>query len=122
MIKEIKAEAKREILKKESVGYLKSNVQVQKAVLYLTSRRMLLETQEEGRKKLGIIGSWFRRRLGNRDVVFELDFSHIKFLQQGHYGLEKNVMEITDSQSNTYRVIVKNFAEWANLLGQYNLK
>jgi len=113
---------KREVLKKELVGYLKSNVQVQKAVLYLTSRRMLLETQEEGNKSLGLIGSWFRKRLGSRDVVFELDFSHIKFLQQGHYGLEKNVMEITDQQSNTYRVIVKNFSEWANLLGQYNLK
>lgn len=118
---ETKASGKREILKKEMVGYLRSNVQVEKATLYLTTRRMLLETQESGKRSLGFIGSWLRKRSGAKDLVFELDFSHIKFLHQGHYGMEKNVMEITDSQSNTYRVIVKNFSEWANLLGQYGL-
>lgn len=118
---ETKASGKREILKKEMVGYLRSNVQVEKATLYLTTKRMLLETQESGKRSLGMIGSWFRRGSSSGEVVFELDFSHIKFLHQGHYGMEKNVMEITDSQSNTYRVIVKNFSEWANLLGQYGL-
>lgn len=112
--------AKRNLVqKKEWVTYLSTNINAVRGTLSLSGDSLSLQTSQITEKRAGgLFDFLFSRTVVQHELVFKLDFAHIKMLRRGHYGLEKNVLEITDAQHNIYRVIVKNYQEWAALLGQ----
>ncbi len=106
------------ILKEEKVGYLKSKLNLMQGTLYLTSNRLVLDAHKTGVGGLGILGSILKRQVEQKSIGFNLEFKDIKEITQGKHGVQENVLEITDKQNDTYRIIVKEYQEWANELNQ----
>jgi len=106
------------ILKEEKIGYLKSKMNLMQGALYLTPNRLVLDAHKTGVGGLGILGFLLKKQVEKKSFGFNLEFKDIKEIAQGKYGLQKNVLEITDKQNDTYRIIVKNYQEWENELNQ----
>ena len=106
------------IQKEDHVLFLKTKFTGYDATLILTASKLFLESENSGIFKRGIISflPFLRRRLQKMEMVFNLDLNDIKSISQGKQGFNKNVLEITDKNNNTYRVVVKNFDEWAELV------
>ncbi len=105
------------IIKEEKIGYLKSKVNLMQGNLYLTPKRLVLDAHKTGVGGFGIIGAILKKKVEEKSFGFNLELSEIKTITQGKHGVQKNVLEITDSNDETYRVIVKDYAEWEQQLG-----
>ena len=105
-----------DILKKEEVGYLKSALNLMPGTLILTPGRIYLDAQVARASGFGLLGALLRSRKVKIHRIFDLELTGIKAVSQGKHGIQKNVLEIMDTQNKTYRIIVKNYAEWENLL------
>lgn len=101
-----------DILKKESVMYLKSKINGQQGTLVMTPNHISLEARKSTVNIMGLVGLLLKAFVEKPYSVFNFEYSNIQSLTQGKHGLAKNVLEITDKQNNTYRIIVKNYAEW----------
>lgn len=106
------------ILKEEKVGYLKSKINLMQGTLYLTPNRLALEANKSGVGGMGLLGSLLKKKVEKSNFIFDLEFKDISDVSQGKHGAEKNVLEITDNQNNTYRVVVKNYDDWGNELNK----
>jgi hypothetical protein len=107
-----------EILKQESIGYLKSAINLQQGSLFMTSKKLTLEAHKTGVGGLGILGAFLKSKVEKVNTIFEIDYANIQAVTQGKHGLQKNVLEIKDRQNNLYRVIVKNYQEWEDAIKQ----
>ncbi|MBL7912065.1 MAG: hypothetical protein JNJ41_13485 [Bacteroidia bacterium] len=107
------------ILKTEKVGYLKSKINLQQATLTMTATKISLQCNKTAMGGLGLLGALLRKRIEKIDTVFDLDLESIRSVEQGKFGAEKNVMQITFNQNVTYRVIVNNYKEWEDLILHY---
>ena len=107
-----------EILKKESVGYLKSAINLQQGTLFMTSKKLTLEAHKTGVGGFGLLGALLKSKVEKVNTVFDLDYTSIQSVTQGKHGVQKNVLEITDKQNNVQRVIVKNYQEWEDAIKQ----
>lgn len=106
------------ILKEEKVGYLKSKLNLMQGTLYLTTNRLVLDAHKAGMGGLGILGALLKKQVEKKVFGFNLEFKDIKEIKQGKHGVQKNVLEVTDSQNETYKIIVKNYHDWENELNQ----
>ncbi|WP_024772086.1 hypothetical protein [Aquimarina macrocephali] len=106
------------IQKEEKVGYLKSKLNLMQGTLYLTPNRLVLDAHKTGVSGLGILGALLKRQVEKKSFGFNLEFKDIEKITQGKHGVTKNVLEVTDKQNETYRIIVKNYEEWENELNQ----
>jgi hypothetical protein len=108
------------IKKEEHVSFLKSKFAAYDATLTMYPMRLSLEAEDSNIFTRGIISflPFLRNKLQKMKLVFDLDISSIKSIQQGQQGLSKNnnVLEITDKNDTTYRVMVKDYAEWKNVI------
>ncbi|TMU50367.1 hypothetical protein [Flagellimonas algicola] len=109
---------KEEILKEEKIGFLKSKLNLMQGILYLTPNRLVLDAHKTGVGGFGILGALLKRKVEKKSFGFSLDFKDIKKIAQGKHGVQKNVLEITDNQNKTFRIMVKNYQEWENELNQ----
>ncbi len=107
-----------EILKKESVGYLKSKINLQQGSLIMTPDKIKLEAHKTGVGGGGLFGALLKSKVEKSNNIFELGYKDIQSVAQGKHGVSKNVLEITDKQNVTHRMIVKNFEEWETALKQ----
>lgn len=105
-----------DILKKEEVGYLKSALNLMPGTLILAPGRIYLDAQVARASGFGLLGALLRSRKVKIHRIFDLEIAGIKGVSQGKHGVQKNVLVITDAQNKNYRIIVKNYAEWENLL------
>ncbi len=110
--------SKEGILKEEKVGYLKSSLNLMQGTLYETPKRLVLTAHKTGVGGMGILGALLKKKVKKNNDVFNLEFKDIKEIRQGKHGVQKNVLEITDNQNNTYRITVKNYPECENELNK----
>lgn len=104
------------VIKEEKVGYLQSKINMMQGNLYLTPTKLILEAHKTGVSGLGILGSLLKRKVESKTYGFDLDLKQIKKVTQGKQGLQKNVLEITSNQDETYRIIVKDYTNWESSL------
>ena|ERR1700749_532677 len=102
------------ILKKESVGYLKSKFNLQQGILIMTDERIFLEIETPAGGS-GIFGGLLKSRSEKANTVFNNKYWAILSVVQGKHGIQENILEITDLE-NTYRIVVKNYQEWAEAI------
>jgi len=100
------------IIKEEKVGQLMSKLNLIPGTLYLTHHRLVLNAHKTGTSGLGILGVIIKKQVENKKFGFNLEFKDIKRIAQSKYGLQKNIMEITDTDNKTYRIFVKNYQVW----------
>ena len=105
-----------EILKKESVGYLKSKLNLQQGTLSMTASKITLEAHKAGTGGFGLLGALLKSKVEKSNNIFELGFKDIQTVAQGKHGVSKNVLEITDKQNVTHRIMVKSYEEWEQAL------
>ena len=106
------------VLKQESVGYLKSKINMQQGELILSSQKITLTAHKTGVGGFGLLGALLKSKVEKVNSVFDLEFKNISAINQGKHGLQKNVLEITDKQDLTYRMIVKDYEEWEQAIRQ----
>ncbi|MEP0357430.1 hypothetical protein [Paraglaciecola sp.] len=59
---------------------------------------------------------FYTQKAEEKSFGFNLKLGEIKRISQGKHGVQKIVLEITDSNNETYRVIVKDYQEWESQL------
>ena len=104
------------ILKEEKVGYLKSKLNMMQATLYLTPDRVVLDAHKTGVGGLGLLGALLKKKVEKKSFGFNLAFKDIKGIAQGKHGVQKNVLEVTNQQDETFQILVKNYQEWESEL------
>lgn len=110
------AEEKNEIVKEESVGYLKTKVNLQQGVLFLTSDRISLKSRKSGSKNQTAPESQVKDKTQNEATVFDLDIDKIRSVNNGKQEMKNDVLEITDEHNVTHRILVKNSQEWLDAI------
>ena len=106
------------ISKNEHVMYLKTKMNGMNGNLYLTPTRVALVAKSFYQPK-GFLEKFIAKKMnkeGKEEMVFNLPISEIKEIKQGKHGINKNVLEITDPSGSVFRLTVKKFAEWEELL------
>lgn len=105
------------IIKEETIGFLKSKLNMQTGTLILTNKRVYLEITKSNVTYGGIAGLIISLLVKNKPKpVFDIENKTIQNIAQGKHGLAKNILEITDMQNITYRILVKSYPEWEELL------
>jgi hypothetical protein len=104
------------IIKEEKIGYLKSKVNLLQGNLYLTPKRIVLDAHKTGVGGFGLLGAILKKKVEEKSFGFNLELGEIKHIAQGKHGVQKNVLEITGSNDETYRIIVKDYQEWEDQL------
>lgn len=102
-------------IKKEKVSYLKSKIGLLNGVLYLTNNGLLLIANKTTIAS-GLLGRLLKKKVEEKKYGFNIELSQIKNINQGKHGLQSNVLEILDHQDNTYRIIVKSYKNWEQIL------
>ena len=110
------------IVKQETVGYLKSKINLQQAVLLLSAQRLTLKENKATVNSGGILGFLIKKQVEKDNVIFSLNLADIQKISQGKHGMQNNVLEIKDRNHVTHRVIVKDYLEWENSIRLCQLK
>lgn len=106
----------KDVVKQEKVGYLKSSLNLQQGTLMMTPQKITLEAHKTGVGGFGILGAILKSKVEKVKTIFDLNYADIHTVAQGKHGVEKNVLEITDKQNVTHRIIVKNYQEWESAI------
>ena len=106
------------VKREDDVLYLQSKLAGYEAVLALTSSKLKLVADDSGALNRGLYQflPFLKDKPQKTKVVFDLDTASIKNVVQGKQGFNNNVLEITDVQNNQYRIVVKSYEQWAELL------
>lgn len=104
-------------MKEEKVGYLKSKANLLQGTLKLTDDRLILEAHKTGVGGMGLLGSILKRKVEKENYGFDVALNEIEGVNQGKQGLQKNILEVKTKEGE-YRIVVKSYDEWANLLSQ----
>lgn len=105
------------IIKEEKVGYLKTKINLMQGTLYLTHKRVVLDAHKTGVGGMGLLGAFLKKKVEEKSFGFNLEFNQLGKIEQGTHG-RNPVLEITDNNNNTYRIMVKDFSEWENAINQ----
>ena len=104
------------MIKEERVGYLKSKMMLMQGVLQLSEGRIKLEAHKTGVSGFGILGAIMKRKVESEEFGFNVPLSDITSVTQGKHGVNKNVLVIELIGRIEYRLLVKDYTEWALLL------
>lgn len=107
---------KKEIVKEESVGYLKTKVNLQQGILFLTSDRISLKSRKSAAKNQKEPESKIKNETKKEATVFDLDIDKIQSVHNGEREMKNDVLEITDEHNVTHRILVKNSQEWLDAI------
>ncbi len=99
------------VLLKEKVGYLKSALALLNGTLYLTEDSLVLIAHKTTVAS-GLLGRWLKQKVEAKKYGFRLAFSAIASVKRGSQGLQNNVLVITNTNQQEYRIIVKDYDRW----------
>ena len=104
--------------REDDVLYLKSKFAGYDATLLATATGLHLETENSGALRRGIYQflPFLKDKLQIVEVVVDLRWSDIKSIAQGKQGFSSNVLEISARDGQTYRLIVKSYADWESVI------
>lgn len=106
------------VVKEESVMHLKTKVIALQGKLFLTPKHLVLDSHKTGVSGLGILGMILKRQVEKKNFGFEWELSDIKSIAQGKHGVQNNVLEVTNKNDETFRILVKNYQEWETEIGR----
>lgn len=109
--------ANEEVIKEENVLHLKSKINALQGTLYLTPKRLVLESHKTTVGG-GVLGILLKSRVEKKNHGFEFELSDITQLMQGKHGLQKNVLEVSSNKGEKFRVVVKNYQEWEEAINK----
>jgi hypothetical protein len=100
--------------REDDVTYLKSKLGGYDATLLMTSTSLHLESEDSGPFRRGIYQflPFLKDKLQIVYVVFDMPYTDIASIAQGKQGFNSNVLEVTDKKGQTYRMMVRSYAEW----------
>lgn len=104
-----------EKIKEEMVGYLPKSYKLLEGKLTLFSTHIALDSNQYS-GGLSLLKAIFNRDTEKDNPSFTLQFSDIKAITQGKHGLQKNVLEIHDQNGKVYRLVVRSYAEWEDII------
>lgn len=108
------------IIKEEKVLHLKTKVMALQGTLYLTSMSLVLDSHKTGVSGMGLLTTALNKQLvEKKNFGFDWKLQDIKKITQGKHGVQKNVLEVTNNNDETFRIIVKNYQEWEGELKKY---
>lgn len=102
--------------KTENVTYLKSSVMAMPGKLSLKNDTLELEAHKQGVGGMGLLGSLLKRKVESVNHGFKWPVSEITEITQGKHGVQKNVLEVSNSKGEKFRMIVGDFEAWKSLL------
>lgn len=110
-----------ETLKEEKVLYLKSPLNGREAELVMTDKGITLKCEDSGILRRGFVlqlRPFFPsvNKYLKMVTVFSLPYAAIASAKQGKHGLQKNLLEISDKDGNTYKIVVNKLQEWLDAL------
>ncbi len=108
-----------EIIKRDdNAFYIKAKLWALEALLILTPTHLYLEADDSGIMRRGTYQFLFflKDKLQKTKVIFNLELSQIKSIQQVKQGLNPNVLEVTTYKDEVFKVGVKDAAEWMKLI------
>jgi hypothetical protein len=122
----MKTIASNQVLKKESVYYIQSRFNKKQANLLVTLNYLILEIPKSSflvevfnyLLRFGVFVNVPQITSKKTVKVFEIDVDNIDVIEQGLDGIQKNVLEITTKKKAKYRICVKNYRTWSNVLEQ----
>ncbi|MCD6068139.1 MAG: hypothetical protein K0S33_2965 [Bacteroidetes bacterium] len=106
-----------DVLKQEHVGYLKSKLNLMNGILSLTKTQLVLEAYQRSVEDGGLFRALFKKKNDMDTEGFAFDLHTIK-TSRGKHGFNKNVLEVTDANGISWRILVKDYTEWESLLKQ----
>jgi len=101
-----------EIIKQERIGYLKSKLNLMQGELILTPHELILKAHKTGVGGFGILGAILKHQVEKKDQGVTIPLNEIKAITQGKHGVQKNILEVTDSKDQQYRIMVKSYTDW----------
>lgn len=107
---------KEKIIKEEKIGYLKTKIMLMQGTLQLTDKKLKLEAHKTGVSGFGILSAILKRKVESKTFGFNVSLSEITSITQGKHGGIKNVLAIEINNQEEYRILVKDYSEWALLL------
>lgn len=102
-----------QIIKQESVMYLKSSLNVMAGILYLTNHRLVFERSRN--MMFGLIGLLAKANRGG--VVLELPRGDIAGAVQGQHALNHKMLVVTTTSGTEYKFNAK-YQDWLPLLSK----
>lgn len=106
------------ILKEEIVFYLKSKINLQAGVLFITPSRIILRSHKTKEENFGFLNFLFKQHREGDRTIFDIEYKDIRSVSERRLSLQKNIMIIIDKNQNMYYVLVKNYKEWEDYLIQ----
>jgi hypothetical protein len=85
----------------------------------LTERRVLLNVKRSAFGLAGMIMSGLQLPSYRPFTAFDLSASEIKHFKKGVYGLNKNLVDLTDAKGNLHRFTVPNYDAFEKLLADW---
>ncbi len=109
-----------DLIKQESMGviFFKKMYFGIEAEIAMTNTHLYLEADDCGIMRRGVLSfiPFLKKQLQKIVLIFDLPFSEIKSVTQGKYGMNPNILVITSKQELVYRIAVKNYKEWEDLI------
>jgi hypothetical protein len=107
------------ISKQEKVTFFKSKINALEGQIYLTPTRLVVMSVSANKVRLGgLVGAFIELTKKKTYPVLQLniELDKIKDLNKGKFGLNRNILEITNQEDEVIKVGVKNYEEWESLL------
>ena len=104
--------------KTENVLYLKSTLMAMPGKLTLSDQTLELEAHKQGVGGLGLLGTLLKRKVESANHGFKWSLSDITEITQGKNGVQKNILEVRNSNGEQFRIQVKNFEGWKSSIEQ----
>ena len=107
------------ISKQEKVTFFKSKINALEGQIYLTPTRLVVMSVSANKVRLGgLVGAIIELTKKKTYPVLQLniELDKIKDLNKGKFGLNRNILEITNQEDEVIKVGVKNYEEWESLL------
>ena len=105
------------VIREEKVMHLKTKVTAYPGRLSLTSTHLRLESH-----KVGVGGMGLLVNLLNKHVVEKKDLGFVWKLEEIAriaHGRQNSVLEVTNTQGETFRILVNDYQEWESELNQH---
>ena len=106
------------IVHEEDAMYIKGKMKALIGKAYLTETRLAF-LHKPMKINQGLLGNWIVKKMGKEpkeQMMFFLNLSDIQGVKQGKFGINKNVLEFSDTAGELYRVTVKKYPKWEELL------
>jgi hypothetical protein len=108
-----------QVIKREHVSYMKHAASLYNGEMILTDLRIMLRAQKSVYGIFGALMSAMKTAAYTPHMIFDLPLTEIREFEKGKWGLQKNLLDLMTRDGRTFRIMVKSYPEWEELLGRH---